>query len=324
MMTWPAYAIQKAVLLACLAGVTTAGAHPKPIPRKYSAVHRALILSNDSASKVPELFVTGRVVTVLRFEQPCDRERTKMLGWEGRFEPVECVGKKVLIEPLKDLKPEDRLLLVVTLADGSELPFTVTADEARRDMQVDVYPDPESPDAVRVALDRQRKENDRLQAIVRQQKDDIAWRGKVATSEDHALALLFAKGKASLMGFKELDKTLVRDEGAEILISTLVATEKSTNRKAVVVFEVTNTDPERPWVPGAAAIYTVKTGEQVPFVFWGWPASIAPGQTGRVALVTDLSSFDLANNGDEIAFEIYRDGGRAQGYIVWNAKHLLP
>ncbi len=67
-----------------------------------------------------------------------------MLGWEGRFEPVECVGKKVLIEPLKDLKPEDRLLLVVTLADGSELPFTVTADEARRDMQVDVYPDLDS------------------------------------------------------------------------------------------------------------------------------------------------------------------------------------
>ena len=118
------------------------------------------------------------------------------------------------------------------------------------------------------------------------------------------------------MGFKELDKTLVRDEGAEILISTLVTTEKSTNRKAVVVFEVTNTAPERPWVPAAAAIYAVKTGEQVPFVFWGWPASIDPGQTGRVALVTDLSSFDLANNGDEIAFEIYRDGGahRATSY----------
>jgi hypothetical protein len=103
--------------------------------------HRALFLSNDPASKVPELFVTGRVVTVLRFEQPCDRGRTKMLGWEGRFEPVECVGKKVLMEPLKDLKPEDRLLLLVTLADGSELPFTVTADETRRDMQVTVYPD---------------------------------------------------------------------------------------------------------------------------------------------------------------------------------------
>jgi hypothetical protein len=118
------------------------------------------------------------------------------------------------------------------------------------------------------------------------------------------------------MGFKELDKTLLRDEGAEILISTLVTTEKSTNRKVAVVFEVTNTDPESPWVPQAAAIYAVGTGEQVPFVFWGWPASIAPGQTGRVALIADLSSFNIANDGDKIAFEIYRDGGanRATSY----------
>jgi hypothetical protein len=94
MMTWPAYAIQKAVLLACLAGATTAGAHPKPIPRKYSAVHRALILSNDSASKVPELFVTGRVVTVLRFEQPCDRERTKMLGGKAALSPWNASGRR--------------------------------------------------------------------------------------------------------------------------------------------------------------------------------------------------------------------------------------
>lgn len=323
MMRWLAYPMQKAVLLSLLAASPAAGARPRQAEANCAAVRRALFLSNDPASKVPELYVAGRVVTVLRFQQPCNREGTKLLGWEGRFEPVECAGKKVLIEPLKDLSSEDRFLLVVTLADGTELPFTVTASETRRDMQVDVYPDPESPEAVRVALDRQRKENNRLRAEVRQQKDEIARRGQVATSEDHALALLFAKGKASLMGFKELDKTLLRDEGAEILISTLVATEKSTHRKVAVVFEVTNTDPENPWVPQAAAIYAVATGEQVPFVFWGWPASIAPGQTGRVALIADLSAFDIANDGDKIAFEIYRDGGRQQGYLVWDVKQLL-
>ena len=63
-----------------------------------------------------------------------------MLGWEGRFEPVECVGKKVLLEPLHDLEPEDRFVLLVTLADGTELPFTVTGSATRRDMQVDLYP----------------------------------------------------------------------------------------------------------------------------------------------------------------------------------------
>lgn len=324
MMMWPAYPIQKAVLLAFLAVSTVAGAHPKPIPPKYSSVHRALFLSNDPASKVPELYVAGQVVTILRFEQPCDRERTKMMGWEGRFEPVECVGKKVLIEPLKDLTSEDRLLLVVTLADGTELPFTVTADETRRDMQVDVYPDPESPEAVRVVLEEQRNENKRLRAQARHHKDELARIGAVANSEDHALALLLVRDKASLTGFKELDKTLLRDEGAEILVSTLVTTEKSTNRKVAMVFQVTNKDPERPWVTDSGLVSALNTGEPLPFVIRGWPASIDPGQTGHVALVADLSSFDPIKDGDKIAFELFRDGRRQQGFIVWEVKHLLP
>ena len=323
MMTWPAYPIQKAVLLAFLAVSTAAGAHPKPIPTKYSSVHRVLFLSNDPASKVPELYVAGRVVTILRFEQPCDRERTKLMGWEGRFEPVECVGKKVLIEPLKDLKPEDRLLLLVTLADGTELPFTVTASETRRDMQVDVYPDPESPEAVRLTLEEQRKENKRLRAQARIHKDELERIAGVAGSEDHALALLLIRDKASLTGFKELDKTLLRDEGAEILVSTLVATEKSTNRKVAMVFQVTNKDPDRPWVTDSGLVSALKTGEPLPFVIRGWPASIEPGQTGHVALVADLSSFDPVKDGDKIAFELFRDGGRQQGFIVWEVKHLL-
>jgi hypothetical protein len=66
MMTWPAYLIQKAVLLAFLAVSTVAGAHPKPTPTKYSSVHRALFLSNDPASRVPELYAAGQVVTIHR------------------------------------------------------------------------------------------------------------------------------------------------------------------------------------------------------------------------------------------------------------------
>jgi len=75
-----------------------------------------------------------------------------MLGWEGRFEPVECVGKKVLVEPLKDLKPEDGFLLVVTLSDGKELPFTVTARNEQFDHQVNVFPDNETKGALKSRL----------------------------------------------------------------------------------------------------------------------------------------------------------------------------
>ncbi|MFY0563275.1 DUF2381 family protein [Archangium lansingense] len=324
MLTWPTYPMQKAVLLACLAVSTAAGAHPKPIPTKYSSVHRTIFLSNDPASKVPELYVAGKVVTVLRFQQPCDRDRTKMLGWEGRFEPVECAGKKVLIEPLKDLASEDRLLLVVTLADGTELPFTVTASETRRDMQVDVHPDPESPEAVRVTLEEQRKENKRLRAQVRQQRDEIAWRSEVIDSEDHAIAMLLARGKVSLTGFKELDKRFLREGGTEILVSTLVTTEKPAPRKVAMVFHVTNTDPKRPWGTQSAQVSALDTGDSLPFAAQAYPSRIGPGQSGRVALVADLSAFDPIRDGDKIVFELFRDGGRQQGYVVWDVKHLLP
>jgi uncharacterized protein (TIGR02268 family) len=324
MMTWPAYPMKKAVLLAVLAVSTAAGAHPKPIPTKYSSMHRALFLSNAPASTVPELYVAGQVVTVLRFRQPCDPDRTKMLGWEGRFEPVECVGKKVLIEPLKDLSSEDRFLLVVTLADGTELPFTVTASEKRRDMQVDVYPDAESLEAVRVTLEEQRKENRRLRAQLRHQRDEIAWRSEVIGSEDHALSMLLARGKVSLTGLKELDKRLLREEGTEILVSTLVTTDKSANRKVAMVFQVTNTDSERPWETQSVQVSALDTGTSLPFVAQGWPGRIGPGQTGRVALVADFSSFDPIKEGDKVVFELFRDGGRQQGYIVWEVKHLLP
>jgi uncharacterized protein (TIGR02268 family) len=326
MMTWLAYPMQKAVLLTLLAVSTAAGAHPKPLQQKYSysSVHRALFLSKNPASKVPAIYVTGQVVTVLRFQQPCDPERTKMLGWEGRFEPVDCAGKRVLLEPLQNIEPEDRFLLLVTLMDGTELPFTVTANATRRDMQVDIYPDPDSPEAVRVTLEEQRKENKRLRAEIRRQGEEIRWRSDVILSEDHALAMLLSHGKVSLTGFKELDKTLLREEGVEILVSALVTTEKAANRKVAMVFQVTNRHPEKPWVFQSARVSALATDESKPFAALGLPDQIAPGQTGRVVLVTDLSSFDPVKDGDKLVFEVFRDGGDQQGYIVFNTKSMSP
>jgi len=64
------------------------------------------------------VYVAGQVATVLRFQQPCDPARTRMLAWEGRFEPVVCAGKTVLLVPLQSLEPEDRFMLLVTLTGG--------------------------------------------------------------------------------------------------------------------------------------------------------------------------------------------------------------
>jgi hypothetical protein len=123
--------LRSTLLLFLVASVAAAGEREPRVRNVY--------LRDDPKDEAKRVYVTGEVVTVLRFQQPCD---PKMLGWEGRFEPVECVGKRVFVEPLQDLEPEDRFRLWVTLADGTELPFTVTAlgkEWERPDQQVNVY-----------------------------------------------------------------------------------------------------------------------------------------------------------------------------------------
>jgi hypothetical protein len=111
---------------------------------------RNLYLSDHPSREAPDVYVVGGIVTVLRLEQPCDPARTSMLGWEGRFEPVECAGKSVLLVPLHDIEPEDRFILLVTLADGTELPCTVTSRQETLidrtgDQQVNVFRDHKAP-----------------------------------------------------------------------------------------------------------------------------------------------------------------------------------
>jgi hypothetical protein len=41
---------------------------------------RNVYLRDNPKDKVERVYVTGQVATVLRFQQPCDPERPKMLG----------------------------------------------------------------------------------------------------------------------------------------------------------------------------------------------------------------------------------------------------
>jgi hypothetical protein len=86
---------------------------------------RSVYFRDDARDRAEEVHVLGQLTTVLRFQQLCEPEGTVLQGWEGRFEPVACVGKSVLLVPLRNLEPGDRFMLLVTLADGREVPFTV-------------------------------------------------------------------------------------------------------------------------------------------------------------------------------------------------------
>ncbi|HEX8825949.1 MAG TPA: DUF2381 family protein [Archangium sp.] len=308
MMTFPIGWMRKAALVALVVVSTHAGAQQQPclmeLPRP-----RRFYLPKDARAVVPEVFVAGGVVTTLRFDSPCDPSRTKLLGaWEGRFEPLLAGGRSVVIVPLRDLAPEDRFQLLVTLADGTEVPFTLTASKTFVDRQVNVFPNPESPEALRSALEDAHQENKAL-------REENHRRESEETSTNHSLAGLLASGERSMTPFKQTQKWALDDEGLKGDIMLLEGSERS-----AVLFQLTNLDPKKPWKLQEARLSALTTGEPRPFALRMSPTELPPGKAGRIAIVTNQSFFDTPTGQDKLVLEIFRDGGLQQAYIVLERK----
>lgn len=279
---------------------------------------RNVQIRGEPGDKAEEIYVTGQVVTVLRLQHPCDSARTTMLGWEGRFEPVACVGKRVLIEPLQNLEPADRFLLLVTLADGKELPFTVTSigekEWERPDQQVNVFLEPESRDALQAELKATRqKQEELLDSVYRHEKED---------TPDYALAKLLVTGGLKQTSFVQREKWVLKGRSARI-----VARVYGGKEKAAVLFTVTNRDPSKPWSLSEARLVTTRPGEDPrppflfgetrPFALRADRDEIAPGGTGTIAVVVDRNAFrtegGLVNT---LALEVYRQDGLLETHVV--------
>ncbi|HYO67152.1 MAG TPA: DUF2381 family protein [Archangium sp.] len=270
---------------------------------------------------VDRLYVTPDAATLLRFQQPCDAAGTKMIGWEGRFEPVACAGKRVLIEPLHALEPEDRFLLVVRLADGTEVPFTLmgaTRNEGEwPDQQVNVFFEPDTREALKEQLKNARdRENGILDDVRRFYRED---------TPDHALAKLVASGAIKQTPFRLRRKRLMTDEnGVETLVRIY-----SGKAKAAVLFTVTNRGQSKPWNLLEARLVTIRPGEDPepyvfgdkrPFALRADRDEIAPGESGNVAVIVDRSAFKTENGNAELILEIYRKDGWRQAYVLLDAR----
>jgi uncharacterized protein (TIGR02268 family) len=265
---------------------------------------------------VRRLNVTPEAVTVLRFQQPCDKEGTKILGWEGRFEPVECAGKKVLIEPLQALHPEDRFLMVVKLADGTEVPFTLMRATRKEgewpDQQVNVFVEPDTRESLQKDLEETRKREEELvDSVERFYRED---------TPDHALAKLLASGAIKQTPCRLLKKRVIKSEGEETTVRIFKG-----KTKAAILFTVTNHDPSKPWSLLQARLVTIRPGEtpepyvfgdKRPFALRADRDEIAPGESGNVAVVVDRSAFRTENGNAELILEIYRKDGWRQAYVV--------
>lgn len=268
---------------------------------------RNLYVSDDPRDEAPRVNVGGRVATVLRFEQAVDPTRTSLLGWKGWFEPLLVGGKSVVLVPLQKIEPEDRFLLQVTLADGTELPFTVTAREnGRVDQQVNVFPDRESPDAVRSRLsDAEWRERLLREENERYHKEEV--------SIDHALAALLVSGAIKLTPFVHERTWKLPCEGPQIEVRNFTTRDGT---KTALVFRVDNKDTDKPWKLMEARLVSTSTGAEWPFAMRMDQAEIAPGSSGTIAIVADVSAFDFKKGTEKLVLQLFRSDGLMVAYVT--------
>jgi uncharacterized protein (TIGR02268 family) len=280
------------------------------VARVREPVERTLILSEHPSTEAHKVYVGGRISTVLRFEKPCDPERTKLLAWEGHFEPLMCGGRSVVLYPLRDLTPEDRFMLLVTLSDGTEIPFIVTAhqqtyNERESDQQVNVFADREGYDAVLASLYRALKSERELR------EENERYR-KEETSIDHAYATLLAKGVEKQAPFLK-EKTIILEDGDVAVTINLF----SGKGKAAALVRLSNMDSDKPWRFGEARLTSDQTSRtDRPFALRMTQAEIVPGASGTFVVVVDQSAFASEQGLVDLTLEIFRNDGLQQVVVL--------
>lgn len=268
---------------------------------------RTILLSEHPDDSTYRIYVRGQVVTVLRFEQPCDPGKTRLMGWEGRFEPLVCAGRHVLLAPLRDLDVDEGIPLLVTLKDGTETPFLLRPPPletwTRADQQVNVFKDRESYAAMVSALNDARKENTALrQEVERFRKEE--------TSEDHALAALLVSGADRQTPFKLMDRFSGKDPDSDVDVRVFQG-----KGKAAVVIKLTNLGSKKSWSMSSARLVTLKSGRDREVAVRASTPAISPGTTGTVAFVADGAAFVEEGQLTSLVLEIYRQDGLRQAIV---------
>lgn len=274
---------------------------------------RPIMLSEHPNDGTHSIYVKGKVVTTLRFEQPVDASKTKMIGWEGRLEPLAVVRNKVLLEPIYDLNRDEGIPLVVTLTDGTEIPFLVKPPWIKRDwgmppipdQQVDVFKDRESHASMHAALLDAIKKNDTLT------EENERYR-KEENSVDHAYATLLVNGQRKKTPFRRRFVYRPKNEDMDMVVEVFEGP-----GKAAALVTLKNIYDGGPWEFDGAYLtrdFTHYTAR--PFALRMDRATIVPGETGRIAVVADKSAF-LTNDGriTDLALQIFRGDGLLQVFV---------
>ena len=176
---------------------------------------QTVLLSEHPDRATHRVYVKGQVVTTLRFEQPVDAGRTKMIGWEGRLEPLAVVRNKVILEPMHDLDTDEAIALAVVLVDGTEVAFLLRPPPehgGEAEQQINVFQDLEAHGAMHAILMRTLEEKDAL-------SEENARYHKEERSEDHALAALLVSGAVAQTPFTIDSYVRAKDADTDLRVS---------------------------------------------------------------------------------------------------------
>jgi uncharacterized protein (TIGR02268 family) len=291
--------------------LTSAAAPAKP---RESEI-RNVTLPDEPSDMARPVYAAGGVATVLRFDKEVDPARTQLEGWVGRFEPLVIGGKTVVLVPLYDPNPAERIPFVVTLKDGTQLPFIVTAKEERVDHQVNLFWDHESDKYLRASLT-----NALLDAQFYREKADRYEQEE--NSPDHALAALLVSGAVRQTPFNAKKTYIYRDAEVDIVITLYAG-----RGKAAVLIKLKN-HRERAWSLMEARLTSVADSDD-PFAKTRKcavrmaPHAIAPGESGALAIVADKQVFTSGSGLETLALQIIRDDGLVQALVVLDPSLVL-
>ncbi|HVE87946.1 MAG TPA: DUF2381 family protein [Myxococcales bacterium] len=260
---------------------------------------------------VPSIHVAGEAATNLMFPGDVDPERTKLVGGDGRFEPLMISRRSVVIVPVRDLASDESFSLLVTLKDGTEIPFSLKAPRAHdtTDGQVDVHLDQDDDQAIRRMLLSTRSRMEKLTAEnERHAQEEL--------SADHALAALLAGGKVQLTPFAVYNTKLLEDDGVALKVVLYKRRiPKIDLDRSAVVFELTNNGDKRAWEFDEVRLLSIPSMESWPFAMRASSASVGPGETGRFAMVIATDSLKTGADADQFLLELWRAGGSRQAAV---------
>jgi hypothetical protein len=259
---------------------------------------------------VQTIHVSAEVATTLVFPSEVDPLGTRLVGGDGRFEPLMIAGRVVVIIPLHSLAAGESFSLVVALKGGLHIPLALRRPGLRdtSDGQVDIYLNKDRAPAVRRALELSQS---RVEALTAENGRHV----QEEASVDHALAALLAQDRVDLTPFKLAVAKLRQDPDVDVKIVTFLPKKGADPGKGAVVFRIANKDPRTSWELDEVRLISSLTGDLKPFAMRASTQSIGPGQSGVVAVVVDMKMFGPPERSDHLVLELWRSGPARQASV---------